>query len=88
VKTKEIQFLGCCSGGCQSGNNTPSRGGLYIQLEAGDDVEDGEMVCLRCAEKLATRILKSAAECRVRISMGQDYRAERWHAPKKAEVTP
>ena len=78
MKTQSLMFLGYCAGGCKSGNNTPSRGGMRIQLDSNDDVEYGEMVCLECAEKLAKSITKRAKECREKMAQGLIYRNDKW----------
>jgi hypothetical protein len=86
VKTKAIQFKGFCSG-CHSGNSTPKRGGLRIQLDGGEPVEDGEMFCLVCAERLARRLRKRVRECREKIAQGLEYRNDKWQEPT-AQVAP
>ena len=86
MKTKAFMFMGSCSG-CQSSNDTPSRGALYIQLDASQDVEDGELVCLDCAERTARRIKARVRQCREKMAQGLVYRFGKWQQPKAEEPT-
>ncbi len=81
MKTKAIEFKGFCLG-CHSGNATPKRGGLRIQLDGDEPAEYGEMFCLDCAERLARRLKKRVKECREKIAQGLEYRNDKWQEPK------
>lgn len=86
MKTKAIEFMGCCAlGRCGSHNDTPSMGGVEITLD-GDLAEGdmGEMICVDCALWLARMLKKRVKQCREKQAKGLEYRADKWRAPKKA----
>lgn len=87
IKTKAIEFKGFCLG-CRSDNSTPRRGGLRIQLDGDEPVENGETACLDCAERLARRLKKRARECRDKIARGLEYRNGKWQEPKTKAESP
>lgn len=76
VKAKAMQFGGSCAG-CVSGNDTTVRPGVEVTVCGAE-----EWVCAGCAEKLALKLLKAAAEARSRTSSGQVFRHDRWVTPK------
>jgi hypothetical protein len=89
MKTKAIEFGGCCAlGWCGSHSDTKDRGGVLISLENDvvDPDSDGEMVCLGCAERLARLLKKRVRQCRERQAQGLEYRGEpsKWRKPKVA----
>ena len=56
---RAIKFSGVCLGHCGQGNDTPSRGGVEIGVdEIDDDDAIGDTICLRCAEKLARKLIQ------------------------------
>jgi hypothetical protein len=90
MKTKAIEFGGCCAlEWCGSDNNTEGQGGVEVLLDNGSLADDdmGEMICLNCAEKLARLLKKRARECRERQAQGLEYRAHKWRK-KKASSEP
>ena len=85
AKAKAIEFGGCCSlGWCNSGNDTPDRGGVEIALDCDLSEGLGEMVCLPCAGRLARLIEKCVTQCREKQAAGREYRDDKWRKAKPA----
>ncbi len=88
---KAIEFGGCCAT-CPPNNEAPARGGVEIGLENGraDECDMGEMICLRCAQRLVERVTKAIAECKKRRTAGEEYRNDEWQKPakKRSSVSP
>lgn len=89
MKTKAIEFAGCCalSDWCGSHNNTEGRGGVEILLDAHGSLADddmGEMVCLDCAERLARLLKKRVRQVREKQALGLEFCGDplRWRKAK------
>lgn len=74
---KSIEFGGCCVTCVAGDNDTPKRGGVEVALSR-DPGDIGEMLCLKCAKRLADRLNKAVADARSRRAAGQEYRHNRW----------
>ena len=76
-----IEFGGFCSGGCGAGNDAPGRGGVEVGVsEDGRDPDamGDASICLRCAERLAARIVRAVAKVRAQQARGREYRHGKW----------
>ncbi len=88
MKTKAIEFMGCCElGRCGSGSDSLATGGVEFILD-GDLADDmGEMLCCECALWLARMLKKRVREARAKRAAGLEYGGDplKWHEAKPAK---
>jgi hypothetical protein len=82
MHAKPIQFVGGCAN-CHSRTHDGA-----LEVSVGDDADVHEWICLKCARKLAGKIIAAVAKCQEHLAAGLVFRDDRWQAPSALRVPP